>query len=57
MTVLAIIFGFPFAYLMATSSARVASVLMIAVLIPFWIAIMVRVLSWLVLLGHEGVNQ
>ena len=54
-TSLTIVFGFPFAYLMATSSARVASVLMIAVLVPFWTSIMVRVLSWLVLLGREGV--
>jgi putative spermidine/putrescine transport system permease protein len=54
-TLLAIMFGFPFAYLMATSSERIARMLMIVVLLPFWTAIMVRVLSWLVLLGREGI--
>lgn len=54
-TALTILFGFPFAYLIATSTERVASILMFVVLLPFWTAIMVRVLSWLVLLGREGI--
>jgi putative spermidine/putrescine transport system permease protein len=54
-TALTLLVGFPFAYLMAISSKRMASILMIAVLLPFWTAVMVRVLSWLVLLGRQGI--
>lgn len=54
-TLLTLMVGFPFAYLMANSSRLVAGILMVVVLLPFWTAIMVRVLSWLVLLGREGI--
>ena len=57
-TGLCLLLGFPLAYLMATQPARVANVLMIFVLLPFWTSILVRVAAWLVLLQSEGlVNQ
>jgi len=43
---------------MATQPTRIANVLMIFVLLPFWTSILVRVAAWLVLLQTEGlVNQ
>ncbi|MDR2113516.1 MAG: ABC transporter permease [Candidatus Accumulibacter sp.] len=57
-TACCLLLGFPLAYLMATQPARVANVLMIFVLLPFWTSILVRVAAWLVLLQREGlVNQ
>jgi putative spermidine/putrescine transport system permease protein len=54
-TLLAILCGFPFAYLVATASDRVAGFLMFVVLLPFMTATMVRILAWAILLGREGV--
>lgn len=57
-TVLAFLFGFPFAYLTASVSDRVARLLIFMVLLPFWTAVLVRTLSWMVLLQRNGiVNQ
>ena len=57
-TVFCLLLGFPLAYMMATQPARIANVLMIFVLLPFWTSILVRVAAWLVLLQTEGlVNQ
>lgn len=54
-TFFAILLGFPFAYLMATTSKRIAGVMMLVLLLPFWTAVMVRVLAWSMLLGREGI--
>ena len=57
-TAFCLLLGFPLAYMMATQPARIANVLMIFVLLPFWTSILVRVAAWLVLLQSEGlVNQ
>jgi putative spermidine/putrescine transport system permease protein len=57
-TVFCLLLGFPLAYLMATQPTRVANVLLIFVLLPFWTSILVRVAAWIVLLQSEGlVNQ
>jgi putative spermidine/putrescine transport system permease protein len=53
-TILALAVGFPFAYIVAQSSPRVSALLIFVVLLPFWTAIMVRTLSWMVLLQREG---
>lgn len=54
-TLLAMLFGFPFSYLMASTSPRVAAILMFLVLLPFLTATMVRILAWAIMLGREGV--
>ncbi len=54
-TLLAILFGFPFAYFMATTSRRVAAIMMFMILLPFMTAMMVRILAWVILLGRGGV--
>jgi len=57
-TAFCLLLGFPLAYLMATQPARIANVLLIFVLLPFWTSILVRVAAWIVLLQSEGlVNQ
>jgi putative spermidine/putrescine transport system permease protein len=57
-TICCLLLGFPLAYMMATQPPRIANVLMIFVLLPFWTSVLVRVAAWLVLLQSEGlVNQ
>ncbi len=54
-TVLCLVLGFPLAYLMARSSVRMQSLLILLVLIPFWTNFLVRTYAWMVLLRNEGV--
>lgn len=54
-TLLALVFGFPFAFLLATVSDRTAGILMFLVLLPFMTATMVRALAWSIILGREGI--
>jgi len=57
-TVFCLLLGFPLAYMMATQPPRIANVLLIFVLLPFWTSILVRVAAWIVLLQSQGlVNQ
>ncbi|MBV9785894.1 MAG: ABC transporter permease [Acidisphaera sp.] len=53
-TALCLLLGYPLAYLMATTSARARSALMVLVLIPFWTSILVRTFAWMVILGNNG---
>jgi len=53
-TVWCLLLGFPIAYLLATLPARIANLLMILVLLPFWTSVLVRVAAWIVLLQNEG---
>jgi putative spermidine/putrescine transport system permease protein len=54
-TILALALGYPLAYALAQAPARVANVLLIFVLLPFWTSLLVRTSAWIVLLQHEGV--
>ncbi|MFC7705527.1 ABC transporter permease [Plastorhodobacter daqingensis] len=57
-TALALLLGYPLAYLMSQLSPRWAGVCMIFVLIPFWTSLLVRTYAWLVLLQRRGlINQ
>lgn len=57
-TVCCLLLGFPLAYFLATRTTRVANLLMICVLLPFWTSILVRVAAWIVLLQNGGlINQ
>ena len=49
-----LLLGYPLAYFMANQPPRVANLLMILVLLPFWTSILVRVAAWIVLLQNEG---
>lgn len=54
-TVLAVIIGYPVAYLLSQLPRRLAIVGMTLVLIPFWTSLLVRTYAWLVLLQRRGV--
>lgn len=52
--VLALLLGFPVAYFMARSGPRMAAIIAICVLLPFWSSILVRTAAWTIMLGREG---
>lgn len=57
-TVVALLLGYPVAYLLARLPASRANLLLVLVLVPFWSSILVRSYAWMVLLGRDGiVNQ
>ena len=57
-TLFCLIFGYPTAYFLVHLNSRLANILMIAVILPYFTSIMVRTFSWIILLGREGViNQ
>src|SRR5215469_5752538 len=54
-TVAVIAFAYPMAYLMAFHVKRHKALWLILITIPFWINYLLRVASWKVILGHNGV--
>lgn len=54
-TVVCLLVGYPFAYLMTITSGRVAGLLLIAVLLPFWSSLLVRTFAWQVILRDTGI--
>jgi ABC-type spermidine/putrescine transport system permease subunit I len=54
-TAICVVFGYVLTYLLAQLSPRIAALLMIGVLMPFWTSILVRTYAWLVLLQRDGV--
>ncbi len=53
-----VIIGFPVAYALVTAPDRLAAILILFVLLPFWTSALVRSAAWVVLLQREGlVNQ
>jgi putative spermidine/putrescine transport system permease protein len=54
-TLLAILAGYPVAYLLATSRTRTREALTLLVLMPFWTSFLVRTFAWMILLGRNGV--
>jgi len=53
-TGLCILIGYPLAYFLSQLPSRVATICMIAVLLPFWTSLLVRTYAWLVLLQRKG---
>ncbi|SFQ20576.1 putative spermidine/putrescine transport system permease protein [Mesorhizobium sp. NFR06] len=49
-----LLLGIPLAFLLASTSPRTASRLMVLVLLPLWTSILVRTYGWLVLLRRDG---
>ncbi|MEX2650660.1 MAG: ABC transporter permease [Alphaproteobacteria bacterium] len=47
--------GYPLAYLLATLPTRIANLLMILVLLPFWTSLLVRTTAWTIVLQDHGV--
>jgi putative spermidine/putrescine transport system permease protein len=54
-TVTCLVIGYPFAYLMTVVPGRVAGLLLIAVLLPFWSSLLVRTFAWQVILRDTGI--
>ena len=54
-TIACLIVGYPFAYLMTIVPGRLAGLLLIAVLLPFWSSLLVRTFAWQVLLRDTGI--
>ncbi|HLN24581.1 MAG TPA: ABC transporter permease [Patescibacteria group bacterium] len=54
-TLLSLVLGFPVAYLLSTQPAKIANILLILVLLPFWTSLLVRTAAWVVLLQNEGI--
>ena len=53
-TLFAIVFGYPVAYLLATTKPNTRGLLILWVLLPFWTSFLVRTFAWIVLLGRKG---
>lgn len=54
-TVCCVIFGYPLALWISRLGPRMRIVALVALVLPFWVSILVRTYSWIVLLGREGV--
>ena len=53
-TVICLLIGYPFGYLMARASAFWRSILMLLVIVPFWTNALVRIYGWKILLMANG---
>jgi putative spermidine/putrescine transport system permease protein len=49
-----LVIAYPYAYMMTRVHLRTRAVLMAIALLPFWMSLMARTFSWVVLLGHGG---
>jgi len=54
-TLFCLALGYPLAYTLANAPARIANILLVFVLLPFWTSLLVRTSAWIVLLQREGV--
>jgi putative spermidine/putrescine transport system permease protein len=54
-TLITLVLGYPYAYLMSVSGPRARAVLTMLVLLPFWTSLMVRTFAWVVILQDNGV--
>lgn len=53
-TLVCLLVGYPIAYYLAFRAQRYATLLLALLLIPFWVDFMIRVSSWMVLMGRNG---
>jgi putative spermidine/putrescine transport system permease protein len=57
-TLICIVVGYPLAYFMANVADRIARLLLIVVIVPYFTSVIVRTYAWMILLGKDGViNQ
>lgn len=54
-TLLCLLLGFPVAYFLATAEPRIRNIFMIVLLLVFWTSLLVRTLSWILVLQNHGV--
>jgi spermidine/putrescine transport system permease protein len=53
-TVISLLLAYPFAYYIATRTARIRNILLVLVMVPFWTNFLVRTYAWRVILGSKG---
>ncbi len=53
-TIISVLFGYSVAYAMVHANQREKSYMLTLLLVSFWISILVRTFSWLMLLGRKG---
>jgi ABC-type spermidine/putrescine transport system permease subunit I len=53
-TLVCLVAAYPVGYLLTRVGTRMAAVIMIAILLPFWTSILVRTYAWMVLLQNNG---
>ena len=56
-TIVALVLGYPYAYLMTRVSPRTRGILLVVVLIPFWTSVMARNFAWIIILQDGGPVQ
>ena len=54
-TIGALVLAYPIAYTLTISGGKVRGLILVFVLIPYWVDIIVRSFSWLILLGDNGI--
>ena len=54
-TVICLIFGYPFAYLISTASERTQSILITLIMIPMWMNFLIRTYAWMTILQDTGI--
>lgn len=54
-TVICLVLGYPFAYIIARSPISYRNILMLLIVVPFWTNSLIRTYAWIVLLRTEGV--
>lgn len=54
-TGITILIGYPVAYFMAFSSTRLKSIIMFFVILPFWTNFLIRMYSFMLILGKDGI--
>src|SRR6266851_8716587 len=54
-TIGALVLAYPLAYAMTMNSRRLRALILVLVLVPYWVDIIVRSFSWLILLGDNGI--
>jgi len=53
-TFITLVLGYPVAFVLAHAPERVANILLIFILVPFWTSLLVRTTAWFVLLQDNG---
>ena len=57
-TLLALVLGYPLAFVLATAGPRASRLMLGAIIVPLWTSVLVRTYAWMVLLGRRGlVNE
>jgi putative spermidine/putrescine transport system permease protein len=54
-TAVCLLIGYPFAFLLSLTRGRVAALLLLAILLPFWSSLLVKTYAWTTILRDTGV--